>query len=193
MTKQAEIISLKDPWVVTTKYWHRLDDGRVQCDLCPRFCKLQRWSTRFVLCARLRRGQIVLTTYGRSSGYCVDPIEKKPLNHFLPGTPSFPLAPPAATWAASSVRTGTLASPASSTPWPTRRPRDVIARRPNSSVAAAWLTPITTRSSSTSMPSTSPKACRERGIKSVAVTAGRCPARNLGRSSIGTWMPPTSI
>jgi hypothetical protein len=33
------------------------------------------------------RDQIVLTTYGRSSGFCIDPIEKKPLNHFLPGTP----------------------------------------------------------------------------------------------------------
>jgi len=32
-------------------------------------------------------GQMVLTTYGRSSGFCIDPIEKKPLNHFLPGTP----------------------------------------------------------------------------------------------------------
>ncbi len=32
--------------------------------------------------------QIILTTYGRSSGFCIDPIEKKPLNHFLPGTPT---------------------------------------------------------------------------------------------------------
>lgn len=70
-----------------TRYWHRLDDGRVQCDLCPRHCKLQE-GKRGLCFVRARQGdEIVLTTYGRSSGFCIDPIEKKPLNHFLPGTP----------------------------------------------------------------------------------------------------------
>lgn len=69
------------------RYWHRLDDGRIQCDVCPRFCKLND-GQRGLCFVRARAGdQIVLTTYGRSSGFCVDPIEKKPLNHFLPGTP----------------------------------------------------------------------------------------------------------
>src|ERR1700738_4301910 len=69
------------------RYWHRLDDGRIQCDVCPRFCKLNE-GQRGLCFVRGRQGdQIVLTTYGRSSGFCVDPIEKKPLNHFLPGTP----------------------------------------------------------------------------------------------------------
>jgi pyruvate formate lyase activating enzyme len=73
--------------IVSTKYWHRLADGRIQCDLCPRSCKL-RVGQRGVCFVRARRDdEIVLTTYGRSSGFCVDPIEKKPLNHFLPGTP----------------------------------------------------------------------------------------------------------
>ncbi|MEN8233655.1 MAG: AmmeMemoRadiSam system radical SAM enzyme [Actinomycetota bacterium] len=73
--------------VVSTKYWHRLDDGRIQCDLCPRECKL-RDGQRGLCYVRARvDNEIVLTTYGRSSGFCVDPIEKKPLNHFLPGTP----------------------------------------------------------------------------------------------------------
>jgi pyruvate formate lyase activating enzyme len=71
---------------VTTKYWHVLDDGRVQCDVCPRACKL-REGQRGVCFVRARENdEIVLTTYGRSSGFCVDPIEKKPLNHFLPGS-----------------------------------------------------------------------------------------------------------
>ena len=70
------------------RYWHRLDDGRLQCDLCPRFCKL-REGQRGLCFVRGRAGEeILLTTYGRSSGFCVDPIEKKPLNHFLPGTPA---------------------------------------------------------------------------------------------------------
>ncbi len=75
-----------DAFTVPTKYWHRLDDGRVQCDLCPRACRLH--EGQHGLCfVRAREGdQIVLTSYGRSSGFCVDPIEKKPLNHFLPGS-----------------------------------------------------------------------------------------------------------
>jgi pyruvate formate lyase activating enzyme len=69
------------------RFWHMAEDGRVQCDLCPRFCRL-REGQRGLCFVRARKGEgIVLTTYGRSSGFCVDPIEKKPLNHFLPGTP----------------------------------------------------------------------------------------------------------
>jgi pyruvate formate lyase activating enzyme len=71
---------------VPTKYWHALADGRVQCDVCPRACKLHE-GQRGVCFVRARENdEIVLTTYGRSSGFCVDPIEKKPLNHFLPGS-----------------------------------------------------------------------------------------------------------
>ena len=69
-----------------TRWWHRLDDGRVQCDVCPRACKLHE-GQRGLCFVRMRHGdQVVLATYGRSSGFCVDPIEKKPLNHFLPGS-----------------------------------------------------------------------------------------------------------
>lgn len=68
------------------RYWHKLEDGRIQCDLCPRDCKLQE-GQRGACFVRARIGdEMVLTTYGRSSGFCVDPIEKKPLNHFYPGS-----------------------------------------------------------------------------------------------------------
>ncbi|MER0171500.1 MAG: AmmeMemoRadiSam system radical SAM enzyme [Nitrosomonas sp.] len=68
------------------KYWHWLDDGRIQCDLCPRDCKLHE-GQRGACFVRGRAGDtMVLTTYGRSSGFCVDPIEKKPLNQFYPGS-----------------------------------------------------------------------------------------------------------
>lgn len=67
-------------------WWHALDDGRIQCDVCPRDCKLHD-GQRGHCFVRAREGdQLVLTTYGRSSGFCIDPIEKKPLNHFHPGT-----------------------------------------------------------------------------------------------------------
>ena len=70
-----------------TQHWHRLDDGRLQCDLCPRACKLKNGQRGLCFVRAAHQDGIVLTTYGRSSGFCVDPIEKKPLNHFLPGTP----------------------------------------------------------------------------------------------------------
>ena len=75
------------PGAFPGRYWHKLDDGRIQCDVCPRFCKL-RAGQRGLCFVRASDGeQVVLTTYGRSSGFCIDPIEKKPLNHFYPGTP----------------------------------------------------------------------------------------------------------
>lgn len=75
------------PGAVPGRYWHRLEDGRIQCDVCPRFCKM-RAGQRGLCFVRASDGdQVVLTTYGRSSGFCIDPIEKKPLNHFYPGTP----------------------------------------------------------------------------------------------------------
>lgn len=70
-----------------THYWHRLDDGRIQCDVCPRNCKLREGQRGLCFVRANIDNQIKLTTYGRSSGYCIDPIEKKPLNHFLPGSP----------------------------------------------------------------------------------------------------------
>lgn len=72
---------------IKTKYWHELDDGRIQCDVCPRACKLRDGQRGLCFVRAREADEVVLTTYGRSSGYCVDPIEKKPLNHFLPGTP----------------------------------------------------------------------------------------------------------
>jgi pyruvate formate lyase activating enzyme len=75
--------------IVPAKYWHLLEDGRVQCDVCPRFCRLHEGQRGLCFVRARQDDAIVLTTYGRSSGFCIDPIEKKPLNHFLPGTPVF--------------------------------------------------------------------------------------------------------
>jgi pyruvate formate lyase activating enzyme len=75
------------PDSVPARYWHRLPDGQLQCDVCPRHCRLSD-GQRGLCFVRAREGEaLVLTTWGRSSGYCIDPIEKKPLAHFLPGTP----------------------------------------------------------------------------------------------------------
>jgi len=68
------------------RYFHATPDSRIQCDVCPRDCRLKD-GQRGLCFVRKRVGdEMVLTTYGRSSGFCVDPIEKKPLAHFYPGS-----------------------------------------------------------------------------------------------------------
>lgn len=73
--------------LVAGEWWHFADDGRIACDLCPRDCRLKPGDRGFCFVRQNVDGQMKLTTYGRSTGFCIDPIEKKPLNHFLPGTP----------------------------------------------------------------------------------------------------------
>ncbi|MFM2078974.1 MAG: hypothetical protein RJA49_2864 [Actinomycetota bacterium] len=69
-----------------TNWWTALPDGRVRCDVCPRECKLHEGQRGLCFVRARQDDRIVLTSYGRSSGFCVDPIEKKPLHHFLPGS-----------------------------------------------------------------------------------------------------------
>jgi len=61
-------------------------DGRIQCDLCPRHCRLHDGQRAFCFVRQRVGDRIFLTSYGRATGFCIDPIEKKPLNHFFPGT-----------------------------------------------------------------------------------------------------------
>jgi len=79
-------LTREDEALHPARHWHQLADGRVQCDVCPRDCQLQEGQRAFCFVRRNVGGRLVLTTWGRSSGFCVDPIEKKPLNHFFPGS-----------------------------------------------------------------------------------------------------------
>ena len=157
---------------VATRYWHRTSDGRAQCDVCPRACRLQEGQRGFCF-VRMRQGDaVVLTTYGRSSGFCVDPIEKKPLNHFLPGSPVLSFGTAGCNlgcrfcqnWDISKSREiDTLADAA--TP-------DAIARAAKTlgcrSVAFTYNDPVIFVEYAIDVAD----ACREAGIKAVAVTAG---------------------
>ena len=155
-----------------TKYWHALDDGRVQCDVCPRACKL-RDGQRGLCFVRARvGGEIVSTTYGRSSGFCVDPVEKKPLNHFLPGTPVLSFGTAGCNLAckfcqnwdmSKSAQMDTLADAAS----PEDLARTSI-RLGCRSIAFTYNDPIIFLEYAIDVA----LACRERGVRSVAVTAG---------------------
>ena len=79
-------ISLDDRYTVPGRYWHPLEDGRVHCDVCPRACRLREGQRGLCFVRGRVDDQVVLTSYGRSSGFCVDPIEKKPLNLWVPET-----------------------------------------------------------------------------------------------------------
>jgi pyruvate formate lyase activating enzyme len=158
--------------VVPTKYWHALEDGRVQCDLCPRFCRL-REGQRGMCFVRMRENdRIVLTTYGRSSGFCVDPIEKKPLNHFYPGTPVLSFGTAGCNlackfcqnWDISKSREmDRLADTASP-----EGLADAAERLGCRSVAFTYNDPVIFHEYAVDVA----QACHERGIKTVAVTAG---------------------
>ena len=71
---------------VPARWWHALEDGRIQCDLCPRECRLHEGQRAACFVRAMQDGKLILTTYGRSSGFCIDPVEKKPLHHFFPGS-----------------------------------------------------------------------------------------------------------
>ena len=154
------------------RYWHLLDDGRIQCDLCPRYCRLHH-GQRGMCFVRAREGdRLVLTTYGRSSGFCVDPIEKKPLNHFLPGTPILSFGTAGCNlackycqnWDISKSRAFHTLADAASPATIARAARDLGCR----SVAYTYNDPVIFLEYAVDVA----QACHELGIRSVAVTAG---------------------
>jgi pyruvate formate lyase activating enzyme len=157
---------------VPTKYWHRLDDGRAQCDLCPRFCKLHEGQRGLCFVRGNQNGQIVLTTYGRSSGYCVDPIEKKPLNHFLPGTPILSFGTAGCNLACKFCQNWDISKSREFDRLTDAASPETVARAAKqlgcSSVAYTYNDPTIFMEYAIDVA----KACREVGIKSVAVTAG---------------------
>ena len=68
------------------RWWRPIDRGRVLCYLCPRLCEFGPGKAGFCFIRQNREGKLYSAGYGRSTGFAADPIEKKPLNHFLPGT-----------------------------------------------------------------------------------------------------------
>jgi pyruvate formate lyase activating enzyme len=158
------------------KYWHWLDDERIQCDLCPRFCKLREGQRGLCFVRGRLNDTMVLTTYGRSSGFCVDPIEKKPLNHFLPGTPVLSFGTAGCNlackfcqnWDMSKSREiDILADQASP-----EKIATIAAQLDCKSVAYTYNDPVIFHEYAIDVA----RACHEQGVKSVAVTAGYvCP------------------
>jgi pyruvate formate lyase activating enzyme len=155
-----------------TRYWHRLDDGRVQCDVCPRFCKLHAGQRGLCFVRGNVGGKVVLLSYGRSSGFCVDPIEKKPLNHFLPGTPVFSFGTAGCNLACKFCQNWDISKSREMDSLLDRATPAAIAKVAKElgcrSVAYTYNDPVIFHEYAID----TAKACRELGIKSVAVTAG---------------------
>ncbi len=158
------------------RFWHPLEDGRIQCDLCPRYCRLHEGQRGMCFVRGRQAGRMVLTTYGRSSGFCADPIEKKPLNHFFPGTAVLSFGTAGCNlackfcqnWDISKSREmDTLAQAA--TP---AAIAETAKRTGCRSVAFTYNDPVIFHEYAVEVA----QACRERGLRSVAVTAGYvCP------------------
>jgi len=166
---------MKGP-IVKTQYWHKLQDGRIQCDMCPRECRLQEGQQGLCFVRACQDGEIVLTTYGRSSGFCIDPIEKKPLNHFLPGTPILSFGTAGCNlackfcqnWDISKSREMDTLADAASPERLAKAAKDLGCR----SVAFTYNDPVIFHEYAIDVA----QACHEVGIHAVAVTAGYvCP------------------
>ncbi|GAB4108054.1 MAG: AmmeMemoRadiSam system radical SAM enzyme [Phycisphaeraceae bacterium] len=155
------------------RWWHRHPDtGKVVCTLCPRRCQIPEGGRGFCFVRANHGGELVLTTYGRSSGFCIDPIEKKPLFHFLPGTAVLSLGTAGCNlgckfcqnWDISKSREmDTLASKAS--PEAIAETAEAYGCR---SIAFTYNDPVIWAEYAIDIA----KAARPRGLKTVAVTAG---------------------
>jgi pyruvate formate lyase activating enzyme len=154
------------------KWWTMLSDGRIECRLCPRFCKLNDGQRGFCFVRQRLADRMVLTTYGRSSGFCIDPIEKKPLNHFFPGTSVLSFGTAGCNlgcrfcqnWNISKAREWDKLSVTAS---PERIAR-AAERFGCRSVAFTYNDPVIFAEYAIDVA----QACQERGIRTVAVTAG---------------------
>jgi pyruvate formate lyase activating enzyme len=167
---------VRDASVVPTRYWHRLDDGRVQCDLCPRFCRLREGQRGLCFVRGRLDDAVVLTTYGRSSGFCVDPIEKKPLNHFYPGTSVLSFGTAGCNLACRFCQNWDISKSRQIDTLGDQATPDTIAHAASKlgcrSVAFTYNDPVIFHEYAIDVA----QACRELGVETVAVTAGEvCP------------------
>jgi pyruvate formate lyase activating enzyme len=154
------------------RYWHALDDGRIQCDLCPRDCRLHD-GQRGACFVRQRKGDaMVLTTYGRSSGFCIDPVEKKPLNQFFPGSSAFSFGTAGCNLACKFCQNWDISKSREMDTLMDKASPEAIARTAQAegckSIAFTYNDPVIFAEYAMD----TADACHELGIQAIAVTAG---------------------
>jgi len=154
------------------RWWHALEDGRLQCDLCPRDCRLHEGQRGLCFVRKAEGGRMVLTTYGRSSGFCVDPIEKKPLNQFYPGTSVLSFGTAGCNLACKFCQNWDISKSREMDRLQDAAAPDAIARAAEQlgckSVAYTYNDPVIFAEYAIDIAD----ACRARGVQNVAVTAG---------------------
>ncbi len=154
------------------RHWRMLADGRVQCDICPRECRLNEGQRGLCFVRARHNDGIVLTTYGRSSGFCIDPIEKKPLNHFLPGTPVLSFGTAGCNLTCRFCQNWDISKSRQMDRLMDLAPPEAIAeaawRNGCRSVAYTYNDPVIFHEYAIDVAA----ACRARGVRNVAVTAG---------------------
>jgi pyruvate formate lyase activating enzyme len=158
--------------MVKAGFWHPLAGGRIQCDLCPRHCQLAEGQRGFCFVRANEQNQMVLTTYGRSSGFCIDPVEKKPLHHYLPGTPILSFGTAGCNLACSFCQNWDISKARQMDRLAAFAAPEAVAQAAAQSgcrsVAYTYNEPIIFLEYAVDVA----KACRARGVQSVAVTAG---------------------
>ena len=161
-----------DSTIIPTKYWHRLEDGRLQCDVCPRHCHLREGQRGLCYVRQRLDDEIRLVSYGRSSGFCIDPIEKKPLNHFYPGSSVLSFGTAGCNLACKFCQNWDMSkSREMDTLADSARPEqlaDVAASMSCRSIAFTYNDPIIFLEYAVDVAA----ACRVRDVRTVAVTAG---------------------
>lgn len=159
--------------MVNQAQWYtETDDGRILCQLCPRACRMKDGDRGFCFVRQNVGGRMVLDTYGKSTGFCIDPIEKKPLNHFLPGTPVLSFGTAGCNLGCKFCQNWDISKSREVARLSDRAMPDEIAaaaqRYGCRSVAYTYNDPVIWAEYAIDTAA----ACRERGIQSVAVTAG---------------------
>ncbi len=176
---------------VKTKYWHTLQDGRVQCDLCPRFCKLHNDQRGLCFVRQNLHNEIVMTSYGRSSGFAIDPIEKKPLNHFLPSSSVFSFGTAGCNLACKFCQNWDISKSREMDTLMSKASPEAIAQAALKygceSVAYTYNDPVIFHEYAIE----TAQVCKSLGIKSVAVSAGYVCAEP--RAEFYQWMDAANI
>jgi pyruvate formate lyase activating enzyme len=153
-------------------YWHKIDDGRIQCDLCPRDCRLKDGQRGACFVRKRENERMVLTTYGRSSGFCIDPVEKKPLYHFYPGSSVFSFGTAGCNLACKFCQNWDISKSRDLDRLMDQASPETIAETAEShgckSVAFTYNDPVIFAEYAMD----TAEACHQKGIKTIAVTAG---------------------
>ncbi len=157
---------------VVGQWWHTLPDGRIQCDLCPRDCRLHEGQRGACFVRMMDQGEMILTTWGLTSGLFVDPVEKKPLNHFYPGTSVLSFGTAGCNLTCKNCQNWEMTKSRNTEQLSKKADPSEIARLAKKShcksVAFTYNDPVIFAEFAID----TAIACREAGLKSIAVTAG---------------------